>query len=208
MLFPDASDEALGPVVLSASDLRAASTCEHAMLAELDVRLGRREGVEAPVDEMARRAAELGVAHEQRVLQRLNREHPGGVRGASSPERTRAGLEVGMAETLALMADPAVQVIHQACVFDGDFLGFVDFLVRADDGAWVVCDAKLARSESVTALLQAGAYAQVLCDALAGREDVRLAPFVRLILGDDEAPATLDAAAQRDGRSADEEAAR
>ena len=28
------------------------------------------------------------------------------------------------------------------------------------------------------------------------------------ILGDDEAPATLDAAAQRDGRSADEEAAR
>jgi len=28
------------------------------------------------------------------------------------------------------------------------------------------------------------------------------------ILGDDEAPAALDAAAQRDGRSADEEAAR
>ena len=186
MLFPDASDEALGPVVLSASDLRAASTCEHAMLAELDVRLGRREGVEAPVDEMARRAAELGVAHEQRVLQRLNREHPGGVRGASAPERTRTGLEAGMAETLALMADPAVQVIHQACVFDGDFLGFVDFLVRDDDGAWVVCDAKLARSESVTALLQAGAYAQVLRDALAERDDVRLAPFVRLVLGDNE----------------------
>lgn len=186
MFFPDATPGDPGEVVLSASDLRAATGCEHVLLTDLDVRLGRVEGVDRPVDEMLARVAELGDAHEQRTLRRLATEHPGGVVTAPSPERTRAGLEEGMASTLRLMADPRVEVIHQACVFDGRFLGFVDFLVRDAGGAWVVCDAKLARSESVTALLQAGSYAQVLQEATAGDATVRVAPFVRLVLGDDE----------------------
>ena len=83
----------LPDVVLSASDLRAAATCEHALLVDLDVRLGRSERVERPVDEVLVRAADLGVAHEQRVLRRLAREHPGAVRSAARPEPTRAGYE-------------------------------------------------------------------------------------------------------------------
>ncbi|MCM3553899.1 TM0106 family RecB-like putative nuclease [Janibacter melonis] len=173
-------------VVLSASDLRAATACEHALLAELDVRAGRSPEVPHEVDPVVERAAELGTAHEQRHLAALSRAHPGAVRGATAPERTPAGYAAGMQQTLQLMADPAVRVIHQACVYDGDFLGFVDFLIREDDGSWVVVDAKLARSESVTALLQTGAYAEVLGEAVAALDGVRLAPFVRLVLGDDE----------------------
>ncbi|GAA1245908.1 TM0106 family RecB-like putative nuclease [Janibacter melonis] len=173
-------------VVLSASDLRAATACELALLAELDVRAGRSPEVPHEVDPVVERAAELGTAHEQRHLAALSRTHPGAVRGASAPERTPAGYAAGMQQTLQLMADPAVRAIHQACVYDGDFLGFVDFLVREDDGSWVVVDAKLARSESVTALLQTGAYAEVLGAAVAALDGVRLAPFVRLVLGDDE----------------------
>ena len=49
-------------------------------------------------------------------------------------------------------------VVFQATLFDGPFLGFADFLVRAGD-VWEVYDTKLARRAKVTALLQLAAYA-------------------------------------------------
>lgn len=168
-------------IVLSASDLRLAAACEHALLAGLDVALGRRREPEPVEDEVLRRVAELGDAHEQRVLRRLAAERPGAVRSGARPEPTPAGYAEAHAQTLSWLADPEVRLVVQACVAEPGFVGFADFLVRDEDGRWVVCDAKLARHESVTALLQVGAYADIL-----GRDGVALAPVVRLVLGDDE----------------------
>ncbi|ACZ29158.1 Superfamily I DNA and RNA helicase and helicase subunits-like protein [Xylanimonas cellulosilytica DSM 15894] len=57
-----------GDVVLSASDLTAAATCELAFLRGLDVRLGRIEALDVAEDPMLARTASLGEAHELRLL--------------------------------------------------------------------------------------------------------------------------------------------
>ena len=53
------------------------------------------------------------------------------------------------------------EVVYQATFFDGGFVGHADFLERTGDG-WLVSDTKLARTESVPALLQIAAYASLL----------------------------------------------
>ncbi len=63
-------------------------------------------------------------------------------------------------------------VVYQAGFFDGEFLGYADFVERGDDG-WVVCDAKLAREAHAKALLQLAAYADQL-----DRADLPVAPTV------------------------------
>ena len=54
-------------VIYSASDLAAAARCEYALLRSFDARLGRGEAIAAD-DELLRRTAELGDAHEQHTL--------------------------------------------------------------------------------------------------------------------------------------------
>ena len=63
-----------GAIVHSASDLTAAATCEYAVLLVLDAKLGRAEPLEPAADAMLARAAVLGGAHEQRVLQQFRDE--------------------------------------------------------------------------------------------------------------------------------------
>ncbi|MGV8977170.1 MAG: TM0106 family RecB-like putative nuclease [Cellulomonas sp.] len=185
-----------GAIVHSASDLNAAATCEYAVLRSLDAKLGRAEPVELAADSMLARAAALGSAHEQRVLQHFRDElGPGdlaagtGVVEIDQPAgrlaRDRFALEAAHQQTLSALA-AGVDVVYQAGFFDGRFTGWADFLVRdrtaeAGDDApyYVVYDAKLARRAKVTALLQLAAYgAQLRADG------VRVAPEVHLILGD------------------------
>src|SRR5690606_20132968 len=77
------------------------------------------------------------------------------------------------------LADPAARVVFQGAFAAGDFVGFADFLVRDDAGAWRVQDTKLARTARVTALMQLAAYVDQL-DALG----VARADEVDLLLGD------------------------
>lgn len=151
-----------GAVLFSPSDLTHAAECEFAVLRGLDLKLGRVDSLDIPEDPLMKRAAGLGDAHERRVLADYRRQFGAGVvevrrPGGSDP----AALAAAMQQTLDAM-DGGTDVVFQAVVFDGDFHGFADFLVRTPEGEYEVRDAKLARHAKVPALLQIAAYADVL----------------------------------------------
>jgi len=172
-------------LVLSASDLKAASECEWGFLRSLDGKLGRVPVVDEPDDPMNERAAQLGGEHEERQLERYRAQHPGRVAEVGRPvDYTRAGLRAAADETLGAFASGA-HVVFQATFFDEPesprwsslpgpigaslrpsppfaFIGFADFIVRTSDGRYRVQDTKLARHARVTALLQLAAYAEQL----------------------------------------------
>ena len=177
-----------GNVVTSASDLSAASVCEFAFLRRIDAKLGRIDSVPDPVDAMLERTSKLGDEHEHRVLERYRQGQS--VIEIARPERmSRAALEAAAHDTRLAFTQRA-DVIFQATFFDPGFgpatadgqitfLGFADFIVRQNDGAWLLQDTKLARHARVTALLQLAAYAEQL-----ERIGVQTAGSVELLLGD------------------------
>ncbi|MDT7739035.1 MAG: hypothetical protein QOK09_2404, partial [Mycobacterium sp.] len=149
-------------VIYSASDLASAARCEYALLREFDAKLGRGERVTIE-DELLVRTATLGDEHEQRRLDQLRDEHDDvAVIGRPFPF-TIENITAAAAQTRRAI-DRGVEVIYQAAMFDGRFVGFADFLVRRG-GQYQVSDTKLARSAKVTALLQIAAYADALSDA-------------------------------------------
>ncbi|MDT0201686.1 TM0106 family RecB-like putative nuclease [Nocardioides sp. AE5] len=162
----------------SASDLVGATTCEYAALRTLDAKMGRGAALAEASDPLLDHIAHLGEVHEQALL--AERRRLGDV-AAMEPVAfpyTRESLQAAAERTAAALADPAVTLVHQAAFFDGEFLGFADFLERTEEG-WVVCDAKLARSARPTALLQLAAYA----DQMLGL-GLPVARKVSLLLGD------------------------
>ena len=179
-----------GTVVRSASDLKAAVECEWGLMRKLDSKLGRVQAVPEPEDAMNRRAAGLGDEHERRQLDeylaRFGRYVPGTAGGVAVIERPEdstdfAALIAAQDGTLVAMRDGA-DVVFQATFFDGEFLGFADFLVRTTtEGGerWEVYDTKLARRAKVTALLQLAAYAEQL-----QRLGTPVGERVHLLLGD------------------------
>ncbi len=164
-------------LVISASDLRTAAACEFALVRELDVVLGRADPVARVDDPMAARVIALGNEHEQAELRRLSRAHQGRVVQFDRPGYSPADLARAHAETLEALRSDDKEVVYQATFFDGGFVGHADFLERTADG-WLVSDTKLARTESVPALLQIAAYASLLQEA-----GVPAAPFARLVVG-------------------------
>lgn len=168
-----------GDVVLSATDLTNATDCEWAVLRRLDARLGRVVAEPDPADALRDRAARLGDAHEERQLEAY-RQQPGTVVAEiARPDDSRDpdALRAAQQRTLDAMAGGA-DVVFQATLFDGRFLGFADFLVRTGE-QWEVYDTKLARRAKVTALMQLAAYAGQL-QALG----VPVGDRVHLLLGD------------------------
>ncbi|MFD1211914.1 TM0106 family RecB-like putative nuclease [Arthrobacter sp. GCM10027362] len=168
-------------LVYTASDLVIAAGCEYQMLRKLDEKLGRCPVAQFPVDELQARAAALGDAHEQRVLQGFrDRFGAGVVEIQPAAEYTREVLAAKREESLAALRSGA-DVVFQACFFDGSFHGRSDFLVKEDDGGgrYAVYDSKLARHAKATALLQLAAYAQQLLQA-----GIPTSPTVSLVLGD------------------------
>lgn len=178
LLDPAADGDGAGArrLVISPSDLRLAAGCEFALVRELDVALGRVERPAPAEDPMAARVIELGNAHEQRELRRLAADHPGRVVQFPRPHYDLAGLTRAAEQTLEALRSDA-EVVYQATFFDGGFVGHADFLERTLDG-WLVTDTKLARTDSVPALLQIAAYAAAL-----GAAGVATAPTARLVLG-------------------------
>ena len=168
-----------GAAVLSATDLSKATDCEWAVLRRLDARLGRVEAVPDPADALRERAARLGDAHEARQLAEYRRAFGAGVVEIERPADSRdpAALAAAQARTIDALRSGA-DVVFQATLFDGGFVGFADFLVR-NGAAWDVYDTKLARRAKITALMQLAAYAGQL-RALG----VPVGDRVHLLLGD------------------------
>ncbi len=170
-----------GQVIYSASDLAAAARCEYALLRAFDAKLGWGPAVEADDDELLRRTAKLGDAHEHRTLERFVEHHGDGVVRIGRPAYTLEAFRAAARATAeAFRREPSV--IHQAALLDGRFVGFADFVVRDDDSApraYRVLDSKLARRTKIEALLQIAGYA----DALRAM-GVAVAPRAGLILGD------------------------
>ncbi|MFE8887658.1 TM0106 family RecB-like putative nuclease [Pseudarthrobacter enclensis] len=188
-LLESAAGGAPQDLVFSASDLVAASECEYRTLRILDEKLGRAPKAEFPADEMRVRAGELGDRHEQTVLASLVAKYgpwdAGRAAGVYSLERgnnVRGELQAKHAETeLALRS--GADVVFQATFFDGEFLGYADFLVNeaagtGKPGRYEVWDTKLARHAKVGALLQLAAYG----DQLLGM-GLDPSPVVTLVLG-------------------------
>ena len=172
--------EGEGRVVWSASDLKAAAECEFAWLRAIDAKAGRVAPVDEPEDATLARAGRLGTAHERRVLDGYRAEFGDGVVEIPETRSTDAdALADAVAATRGALADPAARVVYQAAFATDEFVGFADFLVRGDDGRWIVQDSKLARHARVTALMQLAAYVDQL-DLL----DVPRAGDVDLLLGD------------------------
>lgn len=176
-------------LVFSASDLVAASQCEYRTLRILDEKLGRSPKAEFPDDEMQRRAGELGERHEAKVLSGLIAEYGQwdasrgtGVYSLERGANSRGDLLAKHAETeLALRS--GADVVFQATFFDGEFLGYADFIVNegagtGNPGRYEVWDTKLARHAKVGALLQLAAYG----DQLIGM-GLDPSPRVTLVLG-------------------------
>ena len=169
-----------GRIVWSASDLKAAAECEFAWLRAIDAKLGRLPAVDDPEDLTLARAGRLGTQHELRVLEEYRARFPGRV--VEIPETRSsdaAALAAAVAATDAALADPDVAVVYQAAFATDEFVGFADFLVRDDDGSWIVQDTKLARRARVTALMQLAAYVDQL-----DRLGVPRSDRVQLLLGD------------------------
>ncbi len=176
-------------LVFSASDLVAASECEYRTLRILDEKLGRSPKAQFPDDEMQRRAGTLGDQHEAKVLAGLiadyghwDADRGAGVYSLERGANTRSDLLAKQAETeLALRA--GADVVFQATFFDGEFLGYADFIVNegagtGTPGRYEVWDTKLARHAKVGALLQLAAYG----DQLIGM-GLDPSPRVTLVLG-------------------------
>ena len=167
-----------GRLCWSPTDLTTAATCEYALLRQLDERLGRGESRPKDDDPLMEQIARVGDLHEAEVREGLE----SAARGFVALERPPAGasnaeLTAMHEKTLATLRDGA-DVVFQAGFFDGELIGFADFLVAGPDG-WVVSDAKLARQARPAALLQLGAYADQLV-----RAGAPVAPTANLLLGD------------------------
>ena len=173
-------------VVLSASDVTASVECEWALLRKLDSKLGRAELAPEPENTLRDRAAGLGDAHEARQLDEYVARFggyvqglPGGVATIDRPTDTTDFVQLRAAQQATLIAiRDGADVVFQATVFSGDFVGFADFLVR-DGDRWGVADTKLARRAKVSALLQLAAYAGEL-----ERLAVPVGDRAHLLLGD------------------------
>ncbi|MCJ1696378.1 TM0106 family RecB-like putative nuclease [Rathayibacter caricis] len=163
-----------GRVVTSPTDLSNWAACEWAVLRRFDAMLGRSPRLDPVVDAMLDRTAVLGDEHEHRFLDELKRTHE--VLEFERPEP--AGYAAAADAAIEAMR-AGVDVLYQAVFFDGEFLGFSDFLLRTDDGAYEVYDTKLARHAKIPALLQLAAYAEQM-----SARGVRVGERVHLVLGD------------------------
>ena len=169
-----------GRLCWSPTDLTTAAACEFAVLRRLDELLGR--GAPRPKDDdpLLEQVARVGDLHESQVRDRLEATAQRFVALGRPDAASEAGLRAMHAATVDVLRSGA-DVVHQAGFFDGEVIGFADFLLATDAG-WVVCDAKLARQARPSALLQLGAYADQVASA-----GLPVAPVARLLLGDGSA---------------------
>ena len=163
-----------GTIVYSASDLVGYLECEHLTTLEravFEAGLTRPDRHDPELDVLQER----GLEHERRYLAHLQDQGrivaTGRIdRGPDSPRSTLSEIKIDAALTRRLMHEGA-DVIYQATLFDGSWLGYADFLLRVDGPAagsdlgdyhYEVADTKLARHVKGGALLQMCVYSDLL----------------------------------------------
>lgn len=150
-----------GHLVLSPTDVTKHVACPHVTTLDLAVVDGAVARPADGVDAQLQLIFDKGLEHEGAYLQSL---HDQGLRVAEIPDDKGHSLTEREALTITAMRDGA-DVVYQATLFDGAWVGFADFLLRvqrpSDLGAWSydIADTKLARRLKVPALLQMATYA-------------------------------------------------
>ncbi len=149
-----------GVLVLSATDLTKHTACPHVTTLDHAAALGRIDQPDAGVDEQLQLIFSKGLEHERAYLESLY------ARGLTIIEIPEEGLSPTEREDLTLTAmRSGCQVIFQAALYDGAWVGYADFLLRVERpsslGPWSydIADTKLARRLKVPALLQMATYA-------------------------------------------------
>ncbi len=149
-----------GRLVLSATDVTKHVACPHVTTLDLAVAQGRLARPVDGVDAQLQLIFDKGLEHESAYLASLYDE---GLTVAEVPDE---GLTLAEREARTLEAMQAgADVVFQAALFDGHWVGFADFLVRVERpsnfGEWSydIADTKLARRLKVPALLQMATYA-------------------------------------------------
>ncbi len=156
-------------ILLSPTDLTKHVACPHVTTLDLLALTGAGPTPKAPDDALNLVFAK-GLEHEREYLDALRAE---GRIIVAIPTRDADGARVPPAEgerlTLEAMRS-GVDVIFQATLFDGEWMGYADFLLRVERpselGGWSydVADTKLARRLKVPALLQMATYADRLTE--------------------------------------------
>ncbi len=166
-----------GELCWSATDLTIAAQCEFSLLRRLDEVLGRGDTRPVDADPLRDQIARIGDLHEAQVKERLASTGRRLVEPGRPRSWSRDDLVAMHQRTVATLRE-LDGIVYQAGFFDGELVGFADFLVAGPEG-WSVSDAKLARQARPAALLQLGAYADQV-----ERAGLPLAPTARLLLGD------------------------
>ena len=149
-----------GHLVLSPTDVTKHVACAHVTTLDRAVVEGRLDAPADGVDAQLQLIFTKGLEHEKAHLASLR------AAGLDVVEIPARGLTLVEREALTVGAMRAgADVVHQATLFDGAWVGFADFLLRTDRpgalGAWSydIADTKLARRLKVPALLQMATYA-------------------------------------------------
>ncbi|HEY0830895.1 MAG TPA: TM0106 family RecB-like putative nuclease, partial [Candidatus Dormibacteraeota bacterium] len=169
-------------LILSASDLTGFLECAHLTQQELAATRGEILRPEREDPELAL-LARHGTEHEEAHLDAY-------VRAGKSVARietrgaTLDAYRMAREQTLEAMRS-RVDVIYQATLFDGRWLGYADFLEKVDapsdlgKHSYEVVDTKLARSAKAAALLQTSLYSELVA-GMQGRPP----EWMHLALGD------------------------
>lgn len=165
-----------GKLILSASDLTGFLECPHLTQQELAATRGevaRPERNDPELELIARHGTEHEQAHLRAYLRAGRSVARIDTRGATLDDYWKA-----REETLEAMRSGA-DVIYQAVLFDGRWLGYADFLERVGPLSYEVVDTKLARSAKAAALLQTSLYSELLAAMQSGEPEC-----MHLVLGD------------------------
>ena len=159
-----------GSFVISSQDLVSNLECSHKLHLNLGstLKLIEKPKQEDPALEII---MQLGIEHEKRVLDELSKKK--NVVQLDQPTYSITGFQEAWQQTKAAI-DSVVDVIYQATVFTEDFVGFIDFLVKATDETGTALrddlgrviyepvDTKSARSAKKNAVIQVAAYCEAL----------------------------------------------
>jgi len=147
-------------LLFSATDVINFLDCPHCTvldLIDLETPLPKTED-----SDEARLVQTKGIEHEQRFLDRLHTQ------GLQIVDASRAGsLDARVQDTIQAMQS-GVDVVYQAALMDGSFLGHADFLRKTDSpsalGAYSyeVLDTKLARGAKTKFVVQLAFYSDLL----------------------------------------------
>lgn len=157
-----------GKWILSPRDLIAELECNHRLSLDWSSSTGLMEKPGEENSKDMQLLIDRGRAHEQRLVDKYREQ--GTFTSLGEPSFAIDSIKKALEKTQQAIKD-GVEVIHQATLFTGDFLGFADFLVltkdennnplKDDQGRFIYepVDAKSAKVAKRAAVLQVASYA-------------------------------------------------